>query len=275
VVLGQGRTLAQIVPQTDADWRFLAGPFTVQVTGTEFDLSWDPDEQVLELALHQGSVALSGPTVKGARLVRKGEFVRLQVPRTSASSDVSKQKQKDGAPGEEKSAPRGADLRTADGQDGASTTKVGQADDKSWQNLLAAGKRDEALTALERAGAKSALQNANAGDLWTLSRAARVAGKASLARDALLALRSRHGTRDQTAYLLGKVHADQLHENAEAIRWFETYLNEAPGGALAEQALGRLVELQTGTKRGERAARRYLETYPRGSYADFARSSLR
>jgi hypothetical protein len=53
------------------------------------------------------------------------------------------------------------------------------------------------------------------------------------------------------------------------------YLKEAPGGSLSEQALGRLIELQAGTAAGRKAAQRYLDRYPHGSYAGFARSSLR
>src|SRR5690606_15871064 len=81
---------------------------------------------------------------------------------------------------------------------------------------------------------------------------ARDHGRPELARDALLALRKKHGTHGETAYLLGKVHADQLNSPAEAIRWFDTYLSESPQGALAEQALGRLVELQAAPRVGER-----------------------
>jgi hypothetical protein len=51
-------------------------------------------------------------------------------------------------------------------------------------------------------------------------------------------------------------------------------LKETPGGSLAEQAMGRQAELQAGTAKGQRAAARYLEQYPRGSYANFCRSQL-
>jgi hypothetical protein len=74
--------------------------------------------------------------------------------------------------------------------------------------------------------------------------------------------------------LLGKISADQLGATSQAITWFETYLKETPGGSLAEQAMGRLAELQAGTAKGQRAAARYLEQYPRGSYANFCRSQL-
>lgn len=290
IVLGEGRTLARIEPKVDARWRFLAGPFTVRVTGTEFDLAWNPGTGVLELALHQGSVELSGPTLEGHRKVAKGEFVRVVIPTSQSDVRTGKGAFDDGATSPTRDAgptgdadptsdagPTGnADPDSNGGKDaaGAPTNQAAKAGSGKWQTLLAQGKGREALMAIEGEGVAQALAHAQTSQLWSISRAARVHGRASLAKDALLVLRNKHGARGQTSYLLGKVYADQLHTPGEAIRWFETYLTEEPNGALAEQALGRLVELQAGTSRGRRAARTYLEKYPSGSYADFARSSL-
>ena len=89
-------------------------------------------------------------------------------------------------------------------------------------------------------------------------------------------MRRRFGSRGRSAFLLGKIAADQLRSPGDAATWFETYLREDPGGALAEQALGRLVELrQRGAPEVARTtAQRYLAAYPRGSYAALARSLL-
>ncbi len=56
--------------------------------------------------------------------------------------------------------------------------------------------------------------------------------------------------------------------------WFETYLREEPGGSLAEQALGRVMELRRrGAPGAARAvAERYLAAYPRGAYSKLAAS---
>lgn len=268
VDLGQGRTLARIKPLEGAKWQFIAGPFRVRVTGTEFDLSWDPDGQVLELALHQGSVLLSGPTLSGERAVRKGQFLRVEVPSDARASAEASRENNSTAADVPKAVP---DEPSAPSPE---RSKSGQAP-SDWEKALSEGKPEEAISAVKSAGESHVLNAASSQQLWSLSQSARLSGQPVLARDALLALRKRHGTRGQTSYLLGKISADQLGATSEAITWFETYLKETPGGSLAEQAMGRLAELQAGTSAGRRAAKRYLEHYPRGSYANFCRSQSR
>jgi hypothetical protein len=281
--LGKGRTLAQIKPIQGADWRFRAGPFSVRVTGTEFDLAWDPGTGVLELALHQGSVMLSGPTVAGEKPVRKGQFVRVELPaseRRKAELDTaSVELEKEDLAGLK------SDRSSEDSMNGPSdgnsdkafqsTKKDSTATATSSDKSLLSNNPKDVLTHVDKLGSQVVFRSASAQELWSVARAARLGGRPELARDSLLALRTKHGTRGETSYLLGKVHADQLRATSEAISWFETYLKEAPGGPLAEQATGRLVELQAGTLRGRSAAKRYLELYPSGAYADFSRSQLR
>ncbi|HTN87026.1 MAG TPA: hypothetical protein VL242_25180, partial [Sorangium sp.] len=143
-----------------------------------------------------------------------------------------------------------------------------------WQSLASAGRHEEALTAVERLGLDAVLARATPEDLRLLADAARYAGRPRAARAALLVLRNRHGARGDSAFLLGKLAADQLGDPGDALAWFDTYLREAPGGALREQALGRSLELEQRRDRevARRAARRYLAEYPNGAYAPLARS---
>jgi transmembrane sensor len=117
---------------------------------------------------------------------------------------------------------------------------------------------------------------ASAADLLLLADSARFAGEAGRARQALLAARAR-GAKGSTAFLLGKLAADSAAAPGEAAQWFETYLAEAPAGGLAEQALGRLIEVRrrSGQTAAARAvAAKYLEKYPSGGYAGAARAAL-
>jgi len=268
VGLLEGRARASVEPDADAHWEFLAGPFFVQVTGTEFDLAWDPVGRVFELALHEGSVEVAGPSLKSKRRVRQGEYVRIALGPEGGARVAERAE----APsGRNEPAP---DTRTQAQADVGTPAKVVGPLETAWPELLRSGQRREAFATLDRMG-PSAIERASGPELWDLAHAARLGGRPKLAEQALLTLRQRDGVRGQTAFLLGKVAADQLNRAPEAITWFQTYLAEAPQGPLAEQALGRLVELQAGTRAGKRAAKEYLARYPEGAYASFAHSLLR
>jgi hypothetical protein len=270
VGLLEGRARASVRPEQEAHWQFLAGPFFVQVTGTEFDLAWDPKARVFELALHEGSVEVAGPSLKSTRRVRQGEFVRIALsPEGTDASDQHSPRAAD-----RPSAPAPATSLSSLETVTDAQPRAKDATESSWPEMLRAGQRKAAFSTLDRLG-PAAFEQAGSQDLWDLAHAARLGGRPELAERALLSLRQKHGARGQTAFLLGKVSADQLNRAPEAIKWFQTYLAEAPQGPLAEQALGRFVELQGGTRAGKRAAKEYLARYPDGAYASFARSLLR
>ncbi|MCA9699094.1 MAG: tetratricopeptide repeat protein, partial [Myxococcales bacterium] len=80
----------------------------------------------------------------------------------------------------------------------------------------------------------------------------------------------------EAAFLLGRMAADG-GDHGKAVTWFERYLDENPNGALAGDALGRLMDsygslAQTAKVRD--AAERYLAAYPKGTHADKARKIL-
>jgi len=76
------------------------------------------------------------------------------------------------------------------------------------------------------------------------------------------------------AFLLGRVAEEQDHSLADALRWYDRYLAEAPGGAYAGDALGRkmvLVSTAQGRDSARPLAERYLARFPGGPYAAAAR----
>jgi FecR protein len=78
VGLDEGTLMAR-VKHIDADshWVFRAGPYAVTVTGTAFDLSWDPAVQRMALQMHEGRVLVSGGALSLPREVRAGERLLL------------------------------------------------------------------------------------------------------------------------------------------------------------------------------------------------------
>ncbi|WP_437301725.1 FecR domain-containing protein [Sorangium sp. So ce388] len=252
-----------VVHRSDTRWVVHAGPYAVRVTGTRFEARWAPEARRFTLALAEGSVEVTGPDLGSARL-SAGDRLDITAPSEPPASSAAAPSAD--APAVVAAPPADRDPRppAADATDTA----------PRWQSLASAGRHEEALAAVERLGLDAVLARATPEELRLLADAARYAGRPSAARAALLVLRNRHGARGDSAFLLGKLAADQLGDPGDALAWFDTYLREAPGGALREQALGRSLELEQRRDRevARRAARRYLAEYPNGAYAPLARS---
>jgi TolA-binding protein len=78
------------------------------------------------------------------------------------------------------------------------------------------------------------------------------------------------------AFLLGRLF-EARGASATAQNWYETYLAEAPSGALAAEALAgkmRTILAARGRKAAEPVAREYLSRYPEGVHAKPARRIL-
>jgi hypothetical protein len=284
VLLEQGKLDARVEhagPETR--WSLRAGPFLVQVTGTVFEASWDPAAETFAVTMAEGSVVVLGPLLQSGRVLSAGE--RLLVSVRAGSLEVRAAGSAALPPGAAEPAPplpptsapatpSALASAPARGPASAPASPTPSAPEPSWRDLAAAGKFGEALAAAERAGFGAEVERASSTDLAALADAARYGGKPALARQAILAQRRRFGARGASAFLLGKIAADQ-QVGGDAVRWFETYLQEEPAGALAEQALGRILTLSKGdAAAGRAAAERYLARYPNGVHAKLARSLL-
>src|SRR6185503_1300907 len=96
VLLESGRARIHVNPRPRANWTVDAGPYSVHVIGTEFDIHWAANEEVLDLHLRKGSIVVRGPLARdgismeaGAHLfanVRKGE-IRLDGPQPAGAGD--------------------------------------------------------------------------------------------------------------------------------------------------------------------------------------------
>ncbi|HVY25337.1 MAG TPA: FecR domain-containing protein [Polyangiaceae bacterium] len=280
IVLDQGRISAQVVHTGKASWRVLAGPFTVRVTGTAFDATWQPATQSFALSVSAGSVVVSGLGVD--RLVRAGEQVAADMTpqglawqtRQPAAATVSAAPSVPAAELEATPSTRsggGASSKAA-GLDGA---------DAAWRALAKQGDLRGAFAAAQARGFDAACDAASPSELLLLGDAARVSGHAHSATDALLALRRRYphdARRAAAAFSLGKVAFDQLHDYGQAAEWFAKSQSEQPSGRLAREAAGRRIEALRNAGHvaaAGQAARDYLERYPDGPHAELARAQLK
>ncbi|MEZ4309602.1 MAG: FecR domain-containing protein [Polyangiaceae bacterium] len=292
LLLERGSLRASVVHRAPStSWEVHAGPFEVHVVGTRFDAAWDPVTGTLDLQVLEGRVVVTGPLLDDGRAVASEERLRVslresrfEMERVPSAYAAATDDGSPAPPQEEAPAPSAAPAASPSAvavepaRSGAASAHVAASahPGSGWRELAREGRHRAAVDAAVAAGFDGVLGSASGADLLLLADSARFSGETARAKLALLAARKR-GERGSSAFLLGKLAADAENAPADAARWFDTYLSESPGGALAEQALGRLIELRRRagqTTEARAAAQKYLEKYPAGGYASAARSAL-
>jgi transmembrane sensor len=275
-VLERGEVRARVVHRASTSWRFRAGPFEVEVTGTALGIEWDPTRERFTVRVDEGSVRVAGPRVGAVQVVKAGERCVVDLPtqttRMSSTED-------DGAPwldaGDGADASGANDGGLAEASAAIAPTASPRAASPSWTKLAEAGDYDAAYAAARATGLATVLRTSSGDELLRFAQVSLLSGHRESGREALLACRNRFPDSEPAsvaAYQLGRASAA-----GDAARWFETYLAERPAGPLAREASGRLIEARSdaGDGAGAReAASRYLARYPDGPHAVLARRIL-
>lgn len=295
LLLERGTADVHVVHRAQTRWTFLAGPFEVLVTGTRFDLSWDPALEVLELRLREGSVEIQTPFSVAPVGLRAGQTFRADLQQrsmtttdttaaVSPSSSVPLAEPSAAvlsAPGTAASSATEPDAQ-ASGNAPSPLSNAAASNappSRSWSKLVAAGDFAAVLSQANERGVGACLRTCNPSDLSALADAARYTGRTDVAEQSLGALRTRFA-RDaegrNAAFLLGRL--NETHGAASNARtWYQRYLDEAPGGPYAAEALaGKMrttLKLQ-GQAAAEPIAEDYLRRYPAGVQANTARGIL-
>jgi len=294
----QGAAEVSVNPRPGARWLVDAGPFLIRVRGTVFTAAWDAAGERLDIDMKKGRVSVTGPVAEGEVSVRAGQHLMVNVPRKevvlregeidvpassrpNAGEDEASGGSATALPGTSPPpvhAPtnvgRGAARSPASGSEGRSPESG-----RSWAAWLAAGELDRVLADAERRGIGAVLARAPEVELAALADAARYRRRGELARRALLAERSRFPRSPRArdaAFLLGRIEDDRPGGGGpRAVEWYDRYLEEAPAGAFASEALGRKMtatERTRGIEPTREVAREYLRRFPDGSYAKAARA---
>jgi transmembrane sensor len=306
LLLERGRVSVTVIRHAQRRWHLRAGPFDVAVTGTRFEVGWNPQREQFEVHTLEGRVEVSGQPI-ATRSVSAGEILRVErvdgqyhfvetdvATSSSAMPSVEPTPSNlpdpaSGAAGPSGEPPVGAAPSVPDSALGAHTsalsvkgaqTSQSAAAGPSWRGLAKSGQYKAALTQAETEGFEALCQSSNASDLIALSEVARLAGNVERARLSLNSIRQRFQGQSAAAvaaYTLGRMAFDGSRDYASAARWFQTYLSEQGQGSLAREAAGRLIEAleRAGNHAAaERAARQYLDRYPDGPQKGLARRIL-
>lgn len=277
VVLEQGRARVRVAQHEKTAWTIEAGPYAVRVTGTELLVAWAADAETLDVWMQSGTATVAGPVVGDSLALAAGQHVTARVHEGTVQIDA--------APAPADSAPvPSTTASAADAVPSASGALVeapaapsAAIVAPSWAKLVAAGDYARVLRDADAEGIGRATGARPLPDLRALGDAARYAGRSDVAKRAYAAIRARFpasGEARTAAFLIGRVEEEQDHATADALRWYDAYLAEAPGGPFAGDALGRKMVLVSRTQ-GRDAARpladRYLKRFPSGPYASAAR----
>jgi hypothetical protein len=310
VLLERGTTRVHVEHHATSAWNFVAGPFDVHVTGTRFELSWDPTGEALDLRLVEGSVEVRGPFAEAPIAVRAGQRFRADLASRSMTVIDSREHETSTSPpasalptatSAEVTAleppasdtpPNDEETRAPPRSDGATTGELdraaGHADrthgatppsGDSWSELVARGQFETVVAKAGQQGETNCGNTCSSADLRALADAARYTGRSAMAESALLSLRRRFGGSREgrsAAFLLGRL-AEARGATASAERWYDTYLRELPAGDLAAEALAgkmRTVFASEGRAAAAPLATEYLARYPNGVHAQTARGIL-
>ena len=279
--INHGQAQMHVVHEPKTRWSVQAGPYTVIVTGTRFDVDWQPQLQQLVVKLREGHVVVSGhssqpPTqmTAGQQLVvlgnnwTIGKLIDGPLPKPLASTDSLSQ---EAVVADVEAHPVPAAAIPEVGNSAARPSPS-----ETWQTLANRGEYRASFELAQHDGFERICRSSSSSELLSLAEASRFAGHTESAFQALGILRIRFGGSEDAAvaaFQLGRITSN----GSRAANWFRTYLREQKRGELAREASGRLLEALS--RSGDRAAAQaaandYLDSYPHGPHAAFARKLL-
>jgi len=301
VLLESGRAHVNVTHRPAAKWVVDAGPYSVHVVGTEFDVRWSGSEEVLDVQMQRGTVIVRGPLARGGLTVEGGQHLVANVKdgeifldATPGALPAAREESPEPTfavapevaaatpPAAAGPAPHAARSRAVAVRGMPSVAPAPVAADMNWSTLIKQGDFHGVLADAEQRGLARTLETASAADLNLLADAARYVRRGDVARRTLLAERERFpgsASAREAAFFLGGLAEDDpgVTSAKAAVEWYERYMKDLPHGNYAAQALGRqmiLVHKLQGAGAARPIATQYLERFPKGPYADAARKLL-
>jgi hypothetical protein len=267
LLIETGRAHVDVATRPDSAWQVVAGPYTIQLTGTAFWVAWTTESNELEVVMERGAVVVRGPRLESGVTVTAGQrFVTRVTSRLEPDSAGGV------IPVPSHELPLPAPSSPPDDKAPEQPAAADDEPEARWSVLLGRGEHRRVVEQAEARGIDTVLASGSLDDVAALADAARFTGRGALAQRALNSLRSRFpgsSRAKSAAFVLGRM-LDDGGNPSGALSWYDTYLSEAPGGALAAEALGRrMLALQRLGRADEalRSAEDYLKRFPKGPYA--------
>ncbi len=283
-----------VVPKPHARWRVDAGPFVIHVHGTVFTAAWNETSGRLDVQLERGSISVEGPVTGRPHRHARGPaadggdaaVARAAARDRRSEGDEALEQRHDrrrgagrrggAAPALAGPRPPPASRRPPHGPANAGGPSVAR-------RALLVRRRWPRATSLSssRRLARSAARapDRRARTIWRRWPTPPATGAATIWRaTALEAQRQRfHGSprAADAAFFLGRLDENDGAGLIHALRWYDRYLDEAPTGSYAAEALGRkMVAMRDlyGVAQARGVADEYVRRFPHGSYAGAAQA---
>lgn len=298
VTLLDGAIDVSVRPRARTAWTFVAGPFQVHVKGTAFHLAYVAEARRMSLRMRTGLVEVSGARGRSVEVSAGQSLDLVAEPEASTTTESTPPTKATTTPqaAEGPREPTEMPVGTGKGPDLPARTLEGhrlraplrakderpvtvQPTPSSWARLITDGRFADVIADAEKRGIDTVVATSSAPELSSLADAARYTKRPGLARQVLLAMRSRFADSEaarDASFFLGRLGEATAGQPDAALAWYETYLREAPRGLYASEALGREMTLLAprARARAKGLAKQYLERFPHGSQAELARSLL-
>jgi len=297
LILENGRAHVHVAHRPGADWQVQAGAYLVHVHGTAFFIEWS--DARFEIQMESGVVSVDGPRPVDTVTLRAGQSLSVKPDGSRVLSTAQPAGPSAAASPGGVVSPAPSTMPEPAGQAAAPATAASTAPSLApgsalppvaartlpslvppharWSERLADGDAAGILAEAQRRGVANVLRAASSEDLAALADAARFQLQDRLARRVLLAQRDRFpGTlrAQEASFLLGRLADGHGERASDALTWYERYLHEAPSGAYAAEAMGRMIialERQQRMDEARAVAAAYLRRFPQGVYARTAR----
>jgi hypothetical protein len=241
LLLERGQLDASIRHRPSSRWRLDVGPYAVQVIGTRFNVTWDPDKGDFGLALLDGVVAIRGPGIPVPITLEVGQQFRAN---KAGSYTVQKESRAAvavsavGPPAHEPAAlpSKSERVASAAGPERAASPSSSSRLACDWAGLVSKGEFEATVSQARRLGIDAVFAECPPRSLFALADAARYLGNFELSKSALLTIRTRSpGDTSKAAFFLGRL--EEARGNLElALDFYAQAMGGNPEPHFAQEA---------------------------------------